>query len=341
MCIDCQHNRQPSMRIAIDVMGGDNAPAVPVRGGVEALQHLDGDFELLMVGDPGAIEEELEGQDVPSDRLRIVATSEIIGMGDPPVESVRSKPDSSIVRAVRLQESGEADAVVSAGSTGAILAASILILGSLPGTDRPAIGALLPTAAAGPTLMVDAGANVDCKPQQLEQFAHLGHIYMQHVEGRESPRVGLLNVGAEREKGNEPVREAYRLLERSGLNFIGNVEGRNLVTGTCDVLVCDGFVGNVVLKSYESVAAHVAHLVSRLAAGSENYVDLLSVCRVLDYAEHGGAPLLGANGVTVICHGDSPARAIRNAVRIAARSVETGMVEHLRRELSGLAGARV
>jgi glycerol-3-phosphate acyltransferase PlsX len=328
------------MRIALDAMGGDKAPAVPVRGGVEALQHLDGDFELLLVGDPGAIEEELEGQDIPNDRLRIIPASEVIEMGDAPVESVRRKPDSSIVRAVQLQQTGEADAFVSAGSTGAILAASKMILGSMPGTDRPAIGALLPTTSARPTLMVDAGANVDCRPQQLEQFAHLGHIYMQDVEGREFPRVGLLNIGAEPDKGNELTQETYRLLERSGLNFIGNVEGRNLVTGVCDVLVCDGFVGNVVLKSYESVAEHVAHLVSRTAAGTENYVDLIAVCRVLDYAEHGGAPLLGANGVTIICHGDSPARAIRNAVRVAARSVESDMVEHLRRELSGLANAR-
>lgn len=328
------------MRIALDAMGGDNAPAVPVCGGVEALQHLDGDFELLLVGEPAAIEEELEGQDIPRDRLRIVPASEVIGMGDAPVESVRRKPDSSIVRGVQLQETGEADAFVSAGSTGAIVAASILILGSMPGTDRPAIGALLPTMSAHPTLMLDAGANVDCKPQQLEEFAHLGHIYMRDVEDRGNPRIGLLNIGAEREKGNELTQEAYSLLERSGLNFAGNVEGRDLVTGICDVLVCDGFVGNVVLKSYESVAEHVAHLVSRTAAGSENYVDLLAVCRVLDYAEQGGAPLLGANGVTIICHGDSPARAIRNAVRVAARSVESDMVEHLRRELSGLASAR-
>jgi glycerol-3-phosphate acyltransferase PlsX len=328
------------MRIALDAMGGDNAPAIPVRGGVEALQQLDADFELLLVGDPATIEEELGGHDISGDRLSIIPASEVIGMGDVPVESVRRKPDSSIVCGVRLQGSGEADAFVSAGSTGAILAASILILGSMPGTDRPAIGALLPTGSARPTLMVDAGANVDCRPQQLEQFAHLGHIYMQDVEGRASPRVGLLNIGAELDKGNELTRESYRLLERSGLNFIGNVEARDLVAGACDVLVCDGFVGNVVLKSYESVAEHVAHLVSRTASNSEEYVDLLAVCRVLDYAEHGGAPLLGANGVTIICHGDSPARAIRNAVRLAARSVESEMVEHLRRELSDLAGAR-
>ncbi|UCC75262.1 MAG: phosphate acyltransferase PlsX [Gemmatimonadota bacterium] len=328
------------MRIALDAMGGDSGPAVAVRGGVEALQHIESDFELLLVGDPEAIEEELEGQNLPGDRLRIVAASEVIGMGEPPVESVRRKPDSSIVRGVQLQESGEADAFISAGSTGAILAASILILGSLPGTDRPAIGALLPTTTAHPTLMLDAGANVDCKPQQLEQFAHLGHIYMQDVEGRASPRVGLLNIGVEAEKGNELTQEACRLLEESGLNFVGNVEGRDIITGLCDVLVCDGFVGNVALKFYESVSEYVAHLVSRAAAGADMFVDLQAICRVLDYAEYGGAPLLGVDGVTIICHGDSPARAIRNAVRVAARSVESDMVEHLRRELAELAGGK-
>ncbi len=172
--------------------------------------------------------------------------------------------------------------------------------------------------------MLDAGANLDCRPKQLEQFAHLGHIYMQDVEGRERPRLGLLNIGEEAAKGNELTREAYRLLECSGLNFIGNVEGRDTITGCCDVLVCDGFLGNVVLKFSESVAEHAAQLVSRAAAGSEIYVDLQAICQVLDYAEYGG----------------SPARAIRNAVRVAARSVEANMVEHLRRELSGLASAR-
>ncbi len=327
------------MRIALDAMGGDNAPTVPVRGAVQALHHIQDDFELLIVGDPGAIEQELEGENVPGDRLHIVPTSEVIAMSEPPVDAVKRKPDSSIVRGVRLQQSGEADAFVSAGSTGAILAASILILGSLPGTDRPAIGALLPTIGSHPTLMLDAGANVDCRPQQLERFAHLGHIYMQDVQGRKRPRVGLLNVGREADKGSELAQETYQALERSGLNFVGNVEGRDIINGTCDVLVCDGFTGNVVLKLYESVAEHVAALVSQAAAGAEAFLDLQAICQVLDYAEYGGAPLLGVNGVTIICHGDSPPRAIRNAVRVAVKSVESDMVKHFRRELAELASA--
>jgi len=329
------------MRIAVDAMGGDHAPAAPVRGGLQALQRNDGDFQLLLVGDPVVIERELKGQSYSRDRLEIVPASEQIRMSDPPVESVRRKPDSSIVRGVGLQERGEADAFISAGSTGAIVAASILSLGTLPGTDRPAVGALLPTAAAHPTLMLDAGGTVDCRPQQLEQFAHLGHTYVRDLEGRENPRIGLLNIGQEAGKGDELTLQAYQLLEQSGLNFVGNVEGRDVIKGDCDVIVCDGFVGNVVLKFYESVAAHMAQLVSTAVTQAEVDADLQEICRVFDYAEYGGAPLLGVNGVTIICHGDSPARAIRHAVRVAARSVENNMVEHLRREMSGLESAGV
>jgi glycerol-3-phosphate acyltransferase PlsX len=278
---------------------------------------------------------------VPEDRLEIIPARESIRMGDPPVESVRRKPDSSIVRGVELQKSGEADAFISGGSTGAIVAASMLILGSLPGTDRPAVGALLPTVDAHPTLMLDAGANVDCRPQQLEQFAHLGHIYVQDLEGRERPRIGLLNIGGERGKGDELTIEAYRLLERIGLNFVGNVEGRDIITGNHDVIVCDGFVGNVVLKFYESFAARVAQMVSRAVSDRFTDLDLQGFCKMLDYAEYGGAPLLGVDGVTVICHGDSPGRAYRHAVRVAIKSVESNMVEHLRRELLQPIGERV
>ncbi len=325
------------MRIAVDAMGGDHAPAVPVQGAVEALDQLEGDFEIALVGDPDAIRRELHVHRYGSDRLEIVPAREVIAMDDPPAASVRRKPDSSIVRGVQLQESGEADAFISAGSTGAILAASIFVLGTLPGVSRPAIGALLPTAADHPTLMLDAGANVDCKPHRLVQFAHLGHIYVRVLEARESPCIGLLNIGSEREKGNELTLEAFRLLEETDLNFLGNVEGRDIITGKCDVIVCDGFTGNVVLKFYESVAGYMAQLISRNAAETGANIDLQSICRVLDYTEFGGAPLLGINGVTIICHGDTPPRAIRNAVRVALKSVESGMVNHLTRELSGLA----
>ena len=305
------------------------------------MQQLDSDFALLLVGDPKAISAELREQKVPEGRLEIVAARESIGMGDPPVESVRRKRDSSVVRGVELQRSGEADAFISAGSTGAIVAASILMLGTLPGTDRPALGALLPTVEAHPTLMLDVGANVDCRPRQLEQFAHLGHIYAQDLEGRQTPRVGLLSIGGEAGKGDALTLETYRLLERSGLNFLGNAEGRDIISGEYDVVVCDGFVGNVILKFYESVAGHVAQIVSRAVADRATGLDLQGLCSVLDYAEYGGAPLLGVDGVTVICHGDSPSRAFRNAIRVAIKSVESNMVDHLRRELSQPAGTGV
>lgn len=329
------------MRVALDAMGGDNAPAVPVRGGVAALAHIEADFELVLVGDPEAIDYELRNLNYPRERLSVVPASQVIEMGDPPVESVRRRPDSSIVRGVKLQEKGEADAFISAGSTGAMLAASMLVLGPLPSLDRPAIGVLLPTASDHPTLMLDGGANVDSKPDQLVQFAHLGHIFVQDLQGRASPRIGLLNIGEEPEKGNELTTEVYRLLEASALNFIGNVEGRHIITGDCDVVVCDGFVGNIVLKIYESVADFVGQLLGRAVAHARERVDLENVLRVLDYTEYGGAPLLGVDGVTIICHGHAPPRAIQNAVGVAIRAVESEMVKHLTRELSELASKGV
>ncbi len=317
-------------------MGGDDAPGVPVRGGVAALRELEANFELVLVGRGSAIEEALEGLDVPADRLSLVAASETIAMDESPVEAIRRKTDSSIVRGVKLQQSGEVDAFVSAGSTGAILASSMFLLGTLPGMDRPAIGALLPTAAEHPTLLIDVGANADCSPAHLEQFAHLGHVYMRDLRNRAAPRIGLLNIGGEAGKGDQISREAYRLLSASGLDFAGNVEGRDILNGDCDVIVCGGFVGNVVLKFYESVSGHVVGIMKREAA-STAAAEIDRLCGVLDYAEYGGAPLLGVDGVTIICHGDSSVRAIRNAVQVAVKAVESGMVEHLRSELSGLA----
>ncbi|NIR42969.1 MAG: phosphate acyltransferase PlsX [Gemmatimonadetes bacterium] len=328
------------MRIALDVMGGDNAPAAPVLGGVEALDQLEAEFELLLVGDTEAIERELDGRDVDRDRLRIIAASETIEMDEAPVEAVRRKRDSSICRGIELQARGEADAFVSAGSTGAVLAASMLSLGTLPGLDRAGLGALLPTAGPHPTLLIDVGANADCRSQDLERFAHLGHVYVQAVEGRPNPRVGLLNMGGEAGKGDRLSQETYRLLERGRLNFAGNVEGHDILSGDYDVVVCGGFAGNIVLKFYESVADHLARRVSLSAAGSAALIDLTRVCDVLDYAAQGGAPLLGVDGVTIVCHGDSPPRAIRNAVRVAVTAVENDMVERLKREFSGLAEAK-
>jgi glycerol-3-phosphate acyltransferase PlsX len=331
-------NKARTVRIALDAMGTDQAPVSEVAGAVGALRDLGEDVEIVLVGEQSAVAAELSRhQDFPSERLHIHHAPDRVRAGEPPSAVVRKRPDSSIVVGLRLQKEGGADAFVSGGSTGAVMAASLLILRPLEGVARPAVGTLLPTART-PTLMLDAGANVDCKPQHLLQFAHLGHIYAQDLMGVAAPRVGLMNIGEEPEKGDELALGAHRLLSSSGLNFIGNVEGRDIIWGACDVLVCDGFVGNVLLKFYESVAEFIIGLLEREIAHHAQALDLHEVFRVLDYSEYGGAPLLGVNGVSIICHGESPPKAVRNAIGAAARAVRSSMVAHMAKELS--AGVR-
>jgi phosphate acyltransferase len=321
------------VRIALDAMGSDDAPSSEIEGALQALEERD-DLNLLLVGDERSIVSALEASGhSPGDRLRIVHAPDRIHPGESPAQAVRRRPDSSIVTGIRLQKEGEADAFVSAGSTGAVMAGSLIFLRPLPGVARPAIGTLLPTSKS-PTLMLDAGANVDSKARHLVQFARLGTIYAQDLMGIEAPRVGLLNIGEEAEKGDELAVEAHALLRESGLNFIGNVEGRDIIRGACDVLVCDGFVGNVLLKFYESVAEFTIGLLTREMDRVGTTMDLQEVFRVLDYAEYGGAPLLGVNGVSIICHGQSPPKAIRNAILVACRAVDSRMVEHVAGELA-------
>lgn len=323
------------MRIALDAMGTDESPATEVAGAVEAVRLLGNDLEILLVGDEERIRVDLKRHpDVADERLRVVHAPDRVLPTDSPATVVRRKPHSSIVVGLELQKEGKADAFVSGGSTGAIMASSLFILRPLPGVDRPAIGTLLPTSK-GTSLMLDAGANVDCKPYHLVQFAHLGHIYAQDLMGRESPRVGLLNIGEEPGKGDELAVAAHELLAGdTGLNFVGNVEGREIIRGDVDVIVCDGFVGNALLKFYESVSEFIIHLLKEELAHTRTELDLEEVFRVLDYAEYGGAPLLGVNGVSIICHGQSPPRAIRNAVQVAAQAVRSSMVQHVARELA-------
>jgi len=322
------------VRIALDAMGTDGAPGTEVAGALSALSELDPDVEILLVGDRDRIRAELPPSGgYPEGRVRIVHAPDRILTGEPPATAVRRKPGSSIVVGMRLQKNGEADAFVSAGSTGAVMASSLFLLRPLPGVDRPAIGTLLPTAGP-PALMLDAGANVDSKPQHLVQFARLGTIYAQDLMGRVNPRVGLLNIGEEPEKGDELALAAHQLLAASGLNFIGNVEGRDIIQGACDVLVCDGFVGNVLLKFYESVASLIIQLLRKEVQATGSELDLEEVFRVLDYSEYGGAPLLGVNGVSIICHGQSTPKAIRNALGVASRAVRSSMVAHIARELA-------
>ncbi|TVP76330.1 MAG: phosphate acyltransferase PlsX [Gemmatimonadales bacterium] len=329
------------MRIALDAQGTDRAPQPEIEGVLSALASWSGPRpDIVLVGDRAVLEPALlEVEDRPgAEHLEIVHAPDRIDPGEAPVTAVRRRNASSIVAGIRLQKEGAVDAFISAGSTGAVMAGSLIHLRPLPGVDRPAIGTLLPTAA-GPTLMLDAGANVDCRARHLEQFAHLGHIYAQDLMGLDRPRIGLLNIGEEPEKGDELALAAHaRLAASPSIHFVGNVEGRDIISGACDVLVCDGFVGNVLLKFYESVAEFIVGLLRKEVAETGSEIDVRGAFRVLDYAEYGGAPLLGVNGVTIICHGSSTSRAIENAVGVAARAVAKGMVGHIARQLPGLSG---
>lgn len=322
------------MRIVLDAMGTDQAPSAEVEGAIGALREAESDLEIILVGDQAVIEAELaKHPEAPSQRLHLHHAPDRVSASDSPASVLRRKPDSSIVVGLKLVQSGQADAFVSAGSTGAVMATSLFTLRPLPGVDRPAIGTVLPTSGA-PCLLLDAGANVDCKPQHLLQFAHLGNIYAQDMLGVERPRIGLLNIGEEPEKGDELTVEAHKLLAAApGLNFVGNVEGRDIILDVCDVLVADGFVANVLLKFYESVAGFIVGLLKKELKQQDAQVDLERVFRILDYAEYGGAPLLGVGGISIICHGESSAHAIRNALGVAAQAVRANMVKHIAREL--------
>lgn len=325
------------MRIALDAMGTDQAPATEVAGAVSALRDPKSDFEVVLVGDRAEIEAALgEHGEFPADRLSVVHAAERVLPSDSPSTAVRRKPQSSIVIGLELHRRGDADAFISAGSTGAVMAASLFILRPLQGVDRPPIGTVVPTAN-GPLLLVDAGANVDCKPHQLMEFARLGKVYAQDLMGIRKPLIGLLNIGGEPSKGDELAVSTYALLDESDLNFTGNVEGRSVIDGVCDVLVCDGFVGNVLLKFYESVASFTVGMLKHALGELPSNADLDEVFRVLDYTETGGAPLLGVNGIPIICHGGSPPKAIRNAIAVADRAAKASMVSHFENELTALA----
>lgn len=325
------------MRIALDAMGTDNAPSSEVSGAVAAVE-ADPGVQVVLVGDRAAVAEALSrfpGQD----RITVVHAPDRIMASDTPTSALR-RPGSSINVGLSLQKAGEADAFVSAGSTGAVMAASVVLLRPLRGVDRPPVATVFPTDH-GLTLVADVGANIECKPRQLVEFARLGSIYMQDLQGLESPRVGLLNVGTESEKGTEVLQEAYRLLAASDLNFVGNVEGGDILRHACDVAVCDGFTGNILLKFYESVAAFVVRKLTPGLRGNGLREEIQDRLRDLDYAEHGGAPLLGVNGVSVICHGRSSPRAIKAGIGVAARAVRSGLVAHMARDLAAAREGRL
>jgi len=328
------------IRIALDAMGGDNAPRVEVEGAAQALRELPPEFRVQLIGRSADIETAL-AKTTGADRSRIdvVDAPEVVGMGEKPLAAIRGKPRSSIAVGLELQKKGDSDAFISAGNTGAVMAASTLLLRLHPGVQRAAIGTLFPTATQ-PVLVLDAGANVDCDARELVGFAHLGTVYARDVLGRSSPAVGLLNVGEEDEKGNAVVKEAHQLLKQTpGIRYVGNVEGRDIPAGECrgeplDVVACDGFVGNVVLKFYESAARVFVSLMKREVPEVLKLAGMTNVLKVLDYATYGGAPLLGVRGVVIICHGSSPAKAIRNAIRVAAQAVRSHLSDDIAAEFA-------
>ena len=330
-----------NITIAVDAMGGDFAPSVVVEGALGALSESEGRFSVLLVGRKVPVEAELAKHPAPpAGTCTVVHASEVIDMHDSPTAALKSKRDSSIAVGLTLHRDGKADAFVSAGNTGAVLSASTLILGRIPGVGRPTIGALIPTAR-GRALLVDAGTNVDCKPRHLLEFAVMGSIYVSAMLGTSNPSVGLLNIGEEESKGNEAVLEAHALLKNSKLNFAGNVEGRDILTGAADVIVCDGFVGNVLLKFGESIPAFFK--VKFTAYASRSFMGKLiglmarsglrAVMKELDYQEHGGVPLLGVNGVSIIGHGGSTPKAIKNMIfraeEMVLRKVNAGIRDEI------------
>jgi glycerol-3-phosphate acyltransferase PlsX len=321
-------------------MGGDNAPQAEIAGALQALTSLPERFVIQLVGRSDVINAELaKYPDADRSRLEIHEAAEVIGMAEKPLAAVRSKRKSSIVIGLGLQKAGASDAFVSAGNTGALLAASTLLLGLHDGVERATVATLFPTANQ-PVLVLDGGANVDCSPRELVGFAYLGSVYMRDVLRRPSPTVGLLNVGEEEEKGNAISREAHALLRRSPrLHYIGNIEGRDIVAGhhkfgVVDVVVCDGFVGNVILKFYESVAHLFVNLVKERVPDMLSRAEIKELFRILDYSEYGGAPLLGVKGISIICHGSSTANAIKNAIRVAVQSVEVDLSRHIGAEFA-------
>jgi glycerol-3-phosphate acyltransferase PlsX len=323
-------------------MGGDLGPEVVVAGAADAARIHPGRLEVLLVGQRERIEPSLHIFGDNRSSVEVVNATEVIQMSDPPALAVRKKKDSSIAVAARLVKEGRADAIVSAGNTGAVVASALVTLGRLHGISRPAISTLWPNKKNGAVVM-DVGANYECTPKNLLQFAIMGEVYARYQLGVDNPRVGLLNIGEERSKGNELVRDSYNLLEQECSNFVGNVEGRDVFEGAADVVVCDGFVGNIILKFSESMYSFLAHMVkTEISRGFIAKAGALlmkgafdQVRAQLDYAEYGGAPLLGVNGVTIISHGRSSSRAIKNAILAARKSIETEINRHIEERLKG------
>jgi len=327
--------------IAVDAMGGDHAPKAEVEGAIQAAKHLK--VRVILVGREDQVKQELNHHHPgwKSLPIEVQHASEVVTMEDSAAKAMRQKRDSSIRVATRLVRDGQAQGVVSAGNTGACMATAKTVQGMLPGVERPALASAFPTVKGTPVVVIDVGANVDCTPQMMAQFAVMGDVYSRVSFHTENPRVGILSIGEEDHKGNQLVHDARPLLRSLPLNFIGNVEGRDLYSGLADVIVCDGFVGNVALKVSEGLVEVFKHMLKESLEAtitrkigyvlSRNaYADFR---KRVDYAEFGGAPLLGVRGTCIICHGRSPAKAIKNAIRVAAEFAEGGLNQRIETEL--------
>ncbi|MFP4657663.1 MAG: phosphate acyltransferase PlsX [Desulfonatronovibrionaceae bacterium] len=326
-------------RLAVDAMGGDHGPEVVIPGALEAARKDD--LALLLVGDRDKVYAVLSGQDSKGLDVEVAHAPEVVGMSEKPSEALRRRRETSIQTAFKKVRAGEAQGVVSAGNSGATLGCGMFILGRVKGIERPALASILPTEK-DPVILIDVGANVDCKPYHLVQFGIMADVLAKDVLHIKNPRVGLLSIGEEEGKGNNQVREAARLLTMSSLNFRGNVEGRDMFKGDLDIFVCDGFVGNIALKLMEGLALSLTHMLktevkkslqARLGflIGSRA---LKNFSRRIDYAEYGGAPLLGLKGITIVCHGSSNPKAICNAVRMAGTFVTNKAKEHMERGIA-------
>jgi phosphate acyltransferase len=329
--------------IALDAMGGDHAPRVEVEGAILAARELG--VRILLVGIEADVREELKRQGHRNLPIEVVPATEVVAMTDAPAQAFRRKKDSSLHVAARLVRDGKADALVSAGNTGAVMTVARFVLGTLPSVDRPALAGAFPNMKDKVSVILDVGANVDSKPEHLEQFGVMGDIYYRAIWGVKRPRIALLSIGEEESKGNELTREAAARLKQAPVNFVGNVEGRDVFRGNVDVVVCDGFIGNIALKLSEGLAEHITGMLKKAIKSSlTSQIGYALSKRAFDafrkrtdYSEYGGAPLLGVRGVTVIGHGRSNPNAIKNAIRVAAELCRARVNEKIEQELSAAA----
>ena len=322
------------MNIALDAMGGDFAPSAPVKGALAAISKSNNSLKVILVGNRNLIKKEL-GSSSPN-QISIHHASEVVSMDDSGSKVIKSKPDSSMVQGIKLIKDGKADAFISAGSTGAQMATSLLMLGRIKHVKRPALGAYFSSLSGG-KIICDIGANTDIKPQHLLQFAIMASVYLDHVEGVKNPKIGLINIGEEPSKGSELYQEAHKLLKEELPNFIGNIEGRNLFDSNANVIVCDGFVGNILIKFAEGWFSTFSDMVkkkiltkTRYKIGAQMIKPALEEIRSqYDYEEHGGAPLLGVNGISIVCHGSSTSKTIMNSIFLAEKSINESLISDI------------